>query len=165
MDIGHAFEPRELAFGKAPRPGLDAGCGVIEGHLSLEIQGQFLIADGLHGLTARRDALVQQVPHFINPAGGNHGVDALFNAPVQDIPRQAQTDDVSVIDYIPSLAGPDERFSFALLDGADQAGQAVRVGKQLVPVRRLPVRFCLDIGLQFLLTESVDPRLDRKSVV
>ena len=37
VDVGHASEPRELAFGKAPRPGLDTGHGVVQGHLSLKI--------------------------------------------------------------------------------------------------------------------------------
>ena len=56
MNIRHPLKPGQLALGKMPRPGLDLKDRILKGHGAGHIPGQFLIADGFHGLRIRRNA-------------------------------------------------------------------------------------------------------------
>ena len=110
VNIGHPLKPGQLTLGKMPRPGLDLTDGLVERHRSLYIAGQFLIADGLHGLAVGRNAKMEKVSDFINPALFYHDVDPFFNAGIQDLPRQAKADDIGIIDKVMSLSLADEDF-------------------------------------------------------
>ena len=92
---------------------------------------------------------------FVDPARFYHDVDPFFNAVVQDLPGQAQADDIGVIDEVMSLALADERPSLPLLDGADQPRQAVGIGQEFMPIRRLPIRFLSNIGFEILSVKGV----------
>ena len=128
-----------------PRPCLDLTDSLVKGHRTLYVSAQFLIADSLHGLRVKGKTKVQEVADFVNPALFYHDVDSFFDTGVQNFPRQAKADDIGVIDEVMSLALTDEGFTLALLDGADQSRQAVSVGEEFVPVRRLPIRSFSDI--------------------
>ncbi|MNP46330.1 hypothetical protein D3C76_1403200 [compost metagenome] len=72
-------EPGELALGKMPGIPLQKPDCLLIGKLILQISGDFLVSQTLHGNVASGDSLGQEPLHLVYEAFLHHLVNAGFN--------------------------------------------------------------------------------------
>jgi hypothetical protein len=92
VDILLAAEPGELALGEAARRLLDLRDGIGEAEVALEMGAEVRVADELERLNVFRHPRGNERADFVEPAGGEHFVDAGVDAGVEGGARRAEAD-------------------------------------------------------------------------